>query len=221
MHETEASSEILKFEEVGNKREELMPINKKEFEDGKLHSKVEEEIIAFLKEREKRAFTSQEIMGGIHLHTEFSTPEITKMSTFAIADFTALLYDMVKKGTITMRIIRNRMHFMIHAQTSKCPKCGMEIHTPSKSWVMTGRADKQGNRTQLRIGLFKCPKHGFFRKALAKVKIPARTRSPAKTKPSRTKKSAVVKKKRGIKQSSRREVIGRRKERKPKDWPLI
>ncbi len=198
-----------------------MPINKSEFEDGKLHSKVEEEIIAFLKEREERAFTSQEIMGGIHLHTEFSTPEITKMSTFAIADFTALLYDLVKRGTITMRIIRNRMHFMIHAQTAKCPKCGTEIHAPTKSWMMTGRADKRGNRTQLRIGLFRCPEHGFFRKALAKVKVSAKTRSPVKAKPSRPKKSTIVKKKRGKKQSSRREVTGKKKERKPKDWPLI
>ena len=41
-----------------------MPIDKEEFENGKLHSKVEEEITTFLKERPKRAFTSQEIMEG-------------------------------------------------------------------------------------------------------------------------------------------------------------
>lgn len=199
----------------------LMPINRKEFEDGKLHSKVEEEIIAFLKEREKRAFTSQEIMGGIHLHTEFSTPEITKMSTFAIADFTALLYDLVKKGAITMRIIRNRMHFMIQAQTGTCPKCGTEIHAPNKSWLMTGRADRDGNRTQLHIGLFRCPKHGFFRKALGKLKIRGKTRSPAKVKPSRTKKRTAMKKKRARKETSRKNISSKKKGRKPKDWTLI
>ncbi len=198
-----------------------MPINKREFEDGKLHSKVEEEIMTFLRERGKRAFTSQEIMGGIHLHTEFSTPEITKMSTFAISDFTALLYDLVKRGTITMRIIRNRMYFMIHAEMARCPKCGTEIHAPSKSWLMTGRADKDGNRTQLHIGLFKCPKHGFFRKALGKLKIRGKTRSPAKVKSSRTKKSTIAKKKRARKEPSRREITGKKKERKPEDWPLI
>jgi len=47
-----------------------MPITKEEFEAGKLHSKVEEKIISFLNER-KGAFTSQEIMGGIHYHTDF------------------------------------------------------------------------------------------------------------------------------------------------------
>jgi len=35
-----------------------MPITKEEFEHGKLHSKVEEEIMSFLKERKEGAFTS-------------------------------------------------------------------------------------------------------------------------------------------------------------------
>ena len=77
-----------------------MPITKIKFDSGKLHSKVEDEIITFLKERKEGAFTSQEIMGGIHYHTEFSTPEISKMSTFAIADFTTLLHDLVRQGKI-------------------------------------------------------------------------------------------------------------------------
>jgi len=88
-----------------------MPITNEEFESGKLHSKVEEEIISFLKDRKEGAFTSQEIIGGIHYHTEFSTPEIAKMSTFAIADFTALLYDLVKSGKIKMKAVRGRMYF--------------------------------------------------------------------------------------------------------------
>ena len=58
-----------------------MPIDKEKFEDGKLYSKVEDDIISFLKERKEGAFTSQEIMGGVHLHTDFGTPEIAKIST--------------------------------------------------------------------------------------------------------------------------------------------
>ena len=68
-----------------------MPVAKQKFERGKLHSKVENEIVGFLNERKDAAFTSQEIMGGIHFHTDFSTPEISKMSTFAIADFISSL----------------------------------------------------------------------------------------------------------------------------------
>jgi hypothetical protein len=149
----------------------LMPITKMKFEGGKLHSRVEAEIISFLKERKTGAFTSQEIMGGIHYHTDFSTPEITKMSTFAIADFTTLLHDLVRHGNIRMKVVRNRMYYAtIGAQVAKCPKCNDRFE-PTKTWKMAGRPDKQGKRLQLHIGLYKCPKHGTFRKVLDKRKI--------------------------------------------------
>ena len=149
-----------------------MPIDKEEFESGKLHSKVEEEIISFLNERKEGAFTSQEIMGGVRYHTDFSTPEIAKMATFAIADFTALLYDLVRKGKIKMKVVRGRMYFMAGGDgVAKCPKCGVEIVEPKKTWKMAGRPDKRGKRLQLHIGLFECPKHGTFRVVLDKQKI--------------------------------------------------
>ena len=101
-----------------------MPIAKTKFDGGKLHSKVEAEILSFLKERKEAAFTSQEIMGGIHYHTDFNTPEISKMSTFAIADFTNLLHDMVRQGIIRMKVVRNRMYYMAtDSRKGKCPKC--------------------------------------------------------------------------------------------------
>jgi len=149
-----------------------MPIDKEEFEHGELHSKVEEAIISFLNERKEGAFTSQEIMGGVHFHTDFSTPEIAKMSTFAITDFTAFLYDLVKKGKVKVKVVRGRMYFMAGGDgMAKCPKCGTEIVEPNKTWKMAGRPDKRGKRLQLHIGLYKCPKHGTFRSVLAKQKI--------------------------------------------------
>jgi len=148
-----------------------MPIAKQKFDRGKLHSKVEEEIIVFLNERKTGAFTSQEIMGGIHYHTDFSTPEISRMSTFAIADFTTLLHDLVRRRSIRMKIVGTRMYYMIiGADLAKCPKCG-EAYEPKKTWKMAGRPDKKGQRLQLQIGLYKCPKHGNFRKVLNKTKI--------------------------------------------------
>jgi len=148
-----------------------MPIDKAKFEAGKLYSSVEDAIISFLNERKEGAFTSQEIMGGVHLHTDFGTPEIAKMSTFAIADFTAFLYDLVRKGKVKMKIVRGRMYFMATEDSAKCPKCGIEIAEPKKTWMMTGRPDKKGKKLQLHIGLFKCPKHGNFRTVLGKQKI--------------------------------------------------
>ena len=148
-----------------------MPVTKKDFDEGKLHSTVETEIFSFLKERKEGAFTTQEIMGGIHYHTNFSTPEISKMSTFAIADFTNLLHDMIRKGNIKMKVVRNRMYYKAtDAHTAKCPNC-KKLFEPKKTWKMAGRPDKNGKRLQLHIGLYKCPKDGTFRKVLGKRKI--------------------------------------------------
>jgi len=148
-----------------------MPISKKDFAEGKLHSKVEDEIFSFLKERKEGAFTTQEIMGIIHYHPDFTTPEISRMSTFAIADFTTLLHDMVKQGTIKMKVVRNRMYYMAtNAHTAKCPDC-KKFFEPKKTWKMAGRPDKKGKRLQLHIGFYRCPKDGTFRKVLGKRKI--------------------------------------------------
>ncbi len=148
-----------------------MPVTKEKFEGGILHSQVEEEIITFLKERKEGAFTSQEIMAGIHYPTDFNTPETSKMSTFAIADFTALLHDLVKQKRIMMKVVRNRMYYMeMDSRMAKCPSCG-EIFEPKKTWKVEGHPDKMGNRSQLHIGLYECPKHGTFRKILDKRTI--------------------------------------------------
>ncbi len=190
-----------------------MPIDKSDFENGKLHSKVEEEIISFLNERKERAYTSQEIMGGIHYHTEFSTPEITKMSTFAIADFTTLLYDLIKKGKVEMKVVRGRMYFRARGNAARCPKCGLEITEPKKTWKMAGRPNKKGTRLQLHIGLFECPKHGTFRVVLDKQKISTRVQTKRQT----SQKKKQVKKKKSTKKKKKT------KKRKPKSdaWSLL
>lgn len=184
-----------------------MPVDKSEFENGKLHSGLEDEIISFLSSRQERAFTSEDIMGGLDYRTEFSTPEIIKISTFTIADFTALLYDLVKRGRIRMRVVRGRMHFTAGERVGQCPQCGLEVQA-KKTWKMTGRPDKTGRSLQLHIGLFRCPRHGFFRIALDKQKVraPARPRGkkPRKVTPKTTKKQTT--KKRGARRSRKARV---------------
>jgi len=55
---------------------------------------------------------------------------------------------------------------------AKCPKCGMNVASPRKTWKMAGRPDKAGKKIELTIGLFDCPKcKKAFRVALAKRKI--------------------------------------------------
>jgi len=149
-----------------------VPIDKEEFQGGKTRSKLSEDIVLFLNERGGKAFASQEIMSGIeHFHTDFSNPDIAQMSAFAIADFSALLYDLVREGKITMKIIKGRTYFLPTEHGTKCPKCEIEVAQPKKTWKMTGRPDKEGKRKQLHIGLFECPKHGTFRIVLNKQKI--------------------------------------------------
>ncbi len=187
-----------------------MPVDKSEFESGKLHSGLEDEIISFLSSRKERAFTSEDIMGGLDYRTEFSTPEIIKISTFTIADFTALLYDLVKRGRIRMRVVRGRMHFTAGESVGQCPQCGLEVQ-PKKTWKMTGRPDKTGRSLQLHIGLFRCPRHGFFRSVLDKQKVtaPARTKGKKsrKVQPKTAKKQTrKATKKRGARRSRKGRV---------------
>ena len=52
---------------------------------------------------------------------------------------------------------------------AKCKTCGTEAASPRKKWVMAGRADKTGKKTQLEIGLFDCAKcKKTFRETLSK-----------------------------------------------------
>lgn len=148
-----------------------MPINKTEFKSGKLSQEVENDVISFLNERKEMAFTSQEIMDGVHFQTNFSTLETSRLSTFAVADFISLLYEMVNRGKVTNKIVEGQMYFTIVGDIlSKCPKCGKEVLGPKKMWTLAGRPDRQGQRLTLKIGLFECPEHGTFRTTLDKQK---------------------------------------------------
>ena len=55
---------------------------------------------------------------------------------------------------------------------AKCKTCGTEAASARKKWVMAGRADKTGKKTQIEIGLFDCAKcKKTFRTTLSKKKI--------------------------------------------------
>lgn len=58
-------------------------------------------------------------------------------------------------------------------EETECPECGIET-SPVKTWKMAGRPSKTGERLQLTIGYYKCPKcNKTFRKVIAKDKIRA------------------------------------------------
>jgi hypothetical protein len=148
-----------------------VPIDKEEFQGGRSASELEDDIVLFLEERKGKAFTTQEIMGGTtSFLTDFTNSDIARMSAFAIADFSAVLYELAKRK-ITMKIIKDRTYFSAGEESARCPKCKMEISGPKKTWNMTGRRDKRGERFQLHMGIFECPKDGTFRTVLGKQKI--------------------------------------------------
>ena len=168
-----------------------MPISKAEFEDAKVQLNVEEAIKNFLIKRKDRAFTAREIMQGTSYPTEFTTPEHIKVSTFAVADFTSFLHDLAAKREILMRTIRGQMYFKAAEWRGKCKKCSFESFKPRKTWKMAGRPDRKGMRLQLLIGLYDCPKHGVFRVALEKTKIPDTGSTQRKKKAAKTGKKRV------------------------------
>jgi len=59
------------------------------------------------------------------------------------------------------------------SEKAACPKCGIKT-IPVKTWKMAGKPSKTGERLQLTIGHYKCPKCSkTFRRVLAKEKIEA------------------------------------------------
>jgi len=54
----------------------------------------------------------------------------------------------------------------------ECPKCGIEVFNPVKTWPMVGRPSKTGERFKLTIGLYECPNcERKFRVVLGKERI--------------------------------------------------
>src|SRR3972149_966609 len=104
-----------------------MPIDKTEFQTGKPHTQIENDITQFLNERKENAFTSNEIMAGVHFDTDFSTLETSKISTYAADDFTTILSEMVRNGKIKTKIVAGKMYFAgtaaANGNSAKCPKC--------------------------------------------------------------------------------------------------
>jgi len=66
---------------------------------------------------------------------------------------------------------RELLDALSNPHTAECPTCGTQTN-PRKMWKMAGRPSKTGERLQLTIGYYKCPKcNKAFRKAIAKEKI--------------------------------------------------
>ena len=55
---------------------------------------------------------------------------------------------------------------------AECPKCGIEVVNPVKTWSMVGKPSKTGERFKLTIGLYECPRcERKFRVVVGKERI--------------------------------------------------
>jgi hypothetical protein len=95
-----ATSQIVNF----------MPITRKEFEKSSIS--LEEEIVAFLNARRGKAYTSDEIMNATNFRADFDLNTTTRISVFVVANFVAVLHDLVAKGKIRRKVVNNRMYFI-------------------------------------------------------------------------------------------------------------
>jgi len=89
------------------------PIDKKRFEG--VSDRLEEEILSFFKKRKGKAFTADEIMGATSFYVYLDLPVTSKTSPFMVANFVAVLHDLVSKGVLSRKVVDNRMYFMATA----------------------------------------------------------------------------------------------------------
>lgn len=89
-----------------------MPIEKSEFESGKILSDLEKAVISFLDRNRNKAFTVGEIMDGINIQTDFSDFWKSIASGLIIFGFPSILNNLVTSGKIRMNIINGTYYYM-------------------------------------------------------------------------------------------------------------
>jgi hypothetical protein len=89
-----------------------MPIEREEFESGKVYSEVEKAVISFLNGNRNNAFTMAEIMEGIKIQTNFRDFWNVVASVIGIAAFQLMLYNLVNSGKIRMNVINGAYYYM-------------------------------------------------------------------------------------------------------------
>lgn len=94
-----------------------MPIDKKEFESSSVD--LEKIIVSFLNGHRGKAFTSDELIGATSFRADFDLHKTARISTHVVANFVAVLYDLVAKGKIRKKVVNDRMYFTTVSQTKK------------------------------------------------------------------------------------------------------
>ena len=89
-----------------------MPIEKDEFESGRILSDIEKAVIAFLKKNPNKAFTISEIIDGINLKADFHDFWNAVFSVIGIWAFQSILNNLVTSRKIRVNIINGIYYYM-------------------------------------------------------------------------------------------------------------
>lgn len=89
-----------------------MPISKDEFESGHILTDLERAIISFLGKNRNKAFTTNEIMDGINIQTDFSDILGAIASGLVILGFPSILYNLYTKGKIRVDFVDGLYYYM-------------------------------------------------------------------------------------------------------------
>jgi hypothetical protein len=89
-----------------------MPIDKEEFESGRMLSEVEKAIVIFLKGNPTKAFSMSEISEGVNLKTNFKDFWNAVFSVMGMMTFQSVLNDLVRLGKIKVNIINGTYYYM-------------------------------------------------------------------------------------------------------------
>ena len=89
-----------------------MPIDRSEFESGRVLPKIEKAVISFLERNRNKAFTMVEIMDGINFQTSFRDFWKAIISGIAIVGFQSLLNNLATSGKIRVNIIQGIYYYM-------------------------------------------------------------------------------------------------------------
>jgi len=89
-----------------------MPIDRSEFESGKVLTEIEKAVISFLGRNRNNAFTLVEIMDGINFQTSFRDFWRTIISGIAIVTFQSFLNNLATSGKIRVNIIQGTYYYM-------------------------------------------------------------------------------------------------------------
>ncbi|HMK94747.1 MAG TPA: hypothetical protein VK536_05020 [Candidatus Limnocylindrales bacterium] len=90
-----------------------MPIDKEEFESGHVLTDIEKKVISFLESNPDKAFTSNEIIDGINMQTDFTDFWKAVSSGINLLGFPYVLYRLVNEGRIRTNFINGKYYYMV------------------------------------------------------------------------------------------------------------